>query len=371
MTQEQTQVWNQEAYDDCLNFDWLTFHDKYSINGISFAGKSRQHYRDNRKQLLQGNATPVFNEANTKIETYEDAKALIKTTVAHRNATLNLDHRQEIIEFVVPKEAYTLPDGTLVPVGFFSSSDWHVGHINCDIEALEQDIETIAKWPWAFFACLGDSVDNTKAFQDKTASTLYEAIISKPSNQYVIVEYLLSLIPKERHICIVQGNHENRDFHAGLDKFEDIAVKLGIPYAGPGAIVRFVVGAQTYTGVLRHKYKNVNGHKTLITNYQTAENLEFSIIGHHHTTSAVQENFKNTPFTALRNGTYLTYHNSPNYEAQNGQQGEYGVSSLLFYPDRHEITTFRNYKTALEALILYRQSSYYKYRDRTYKEKIA
>jgi len=146
--------------------------------------------------------------------------------------------------------------------------------------------------------------------------------------------------------------HHN-SFQAGNDQVEQIATELGIAYGGDGCVVKLHLGKQTYVFGLRHKYRNSNGAQALITSYQYEQFLDVGIIGHHHNHEIKQGFFKNTRYTALKNGTYLTYRGSPNYEAQTGLVGEYGVSACLLYPDRKEVTAYTNYKSALETLALY------------------
>jgi predicted phosphodiesterase len=341
---------------------WDEFHVKYSDNdGTSLPGKTRAYYREYRKQQLSNPDLSIFADQQTfhaplfpKDET-EDIEKLIESTIVQQHNMLAVDRAKEVIDFTVPSYAYTSESGEQYPIGIFSSSDWHVQHERCDYKKLKEDMELIGAFPYAFFVGLGDFADNTKSGNEKTGSSLYEAVIASPQRGYKVVEYFLSRIPSKRHICVVAGNHDNRNFtSSGLDSIEDVTEKLGIPYGGPGCIVHVNLGNQKYTIALRHKYKNKNGARALVQQFPVPDHIDAAIIGHHHETEIVQAEFKGQKFTAVKNGTYLTL-GSPNYEGQVGDGGQYGVSSLILFPDTKEIISVPSYKRALELLALYRK----------------
>jgi len=158
------------------------------------------------KQSKVVRTTTPYPNNELKLDTDNDVKRLIETAIAHRNATLDMSKEQYVIDVVVPAEVYTLPDGTLTPIGVFSNSDFHLGHQNCDMEQLIADQQLIGSFPYAYYAFIGDGVDNAKSFQEKTSSSLYEAIIAKPDNQFKVLKYVLSLIPKQQHLCIITAS---------------------------------------------------------------------------------------------------------------------------------------------------------------------
>lgn len=284
----------------------------------------------------------------SSLETDADVRRLLETTIEQQRSLLALEKAVDVVDFTVPDTG----DG--LPIVLASSSDWHVGHIACQHEKLRNDMELMAAFPYLYYAGLGDFADNPKAGNEKTGSSLYEQVISSPQRAYRLVEYFLSIIPATRHVCLVGGNHDNRNFNtAGLDMLEPIAEKMGIKYGGPGCILRLSVGGQRYIVALRHKYRNRNGAKMLVTGFAYPEPIDLSIIGHHHEFEQTQADFKGRRYTALKNGTYLTM-GSPNYEQQMGDAGQTGVSAAILFPDRKEIIAAPNFTTALEIVARYR-----------------
>lgn len=124
--------------------------------------------------------------------------------------------------------------------------DWHVGDPLSDMDTLMADVDRIAATPNAVCVLGGDLCD--MALRDSIGDVYGNAI--DPMGQIGAVVDILTPI-KNRIVCMVRGNHENRVYkQTGVDPLAVAAAQLGISdrYSTTSALAFVSFGHDTKHG---------------------------------------------------------------------------------------------------------------------------
>lgn len=114
-------------------------------------------------------------------------------------------------------------------------SDTHLESKECNLKAIKKWIEEVKNTPNAYTIFLGDIFDN--ALKTSVSDT-YSAKMSPDEAINFAVELFEPI--KDRILCIIEGNHENRSKKlVGLSQTKVLAHRLGLDdkYAGEGAML--------------------------------------------------------------------------------------------------------------------------------------
>lgn len=125
-------------------------------------------------------------------------------------------------------------------------ADLHVGDKFCNLAAVKNEIDYVARTPNCYAILNGDIVNNAT----KTSVSDSYAEILSPMEQIAMYIDLFEPI-KDKILVMTQGNHENRTYiKEGIDLTEVVAAQLGLKdrYSKTGAVLFLKLG--------EHKIKN-------------------------------------------------------------------------------------------------------------------
>lgn len=113
------------------------------------------------------------------------------------------------------------------------TGDWHYGNKKCDETALRNWINWIKKTK-SYVILMGDLMeDSIPAWKDGLGMPEQ---IKTPDEQFDDIFEILFPI-RDRILCAVSGNHENRIYHCSkrlfgyeIDPIKDLCLKLGVPF---------------------------------------------------------------------------------------------------------------------------------------------
>lgn len=140
-------------------------------------------------------------------------------------------------------------------------ADLHLGDAQCDIEDIKKNIEYIRTHENVYTLLDGDIVNNATR---RSVSDVYSEELS-PMQQLNVAYELFKPI-KDKILCIVNGNHEERTYReSGIGLMEILAKEFGIEdrYASESAVLFIKIGEN------KRREKDIRGHQFLYSMYVT------------------------------------------------------------------------------------------------------
>lgn len=137
--------------------------------------------------------------------------------------------------------------------------DWHIGDLFYDEGALKNFIKYLECMPESVLFLMGDlgryfPYSDRLNRADETAETPFPTV----SSQLREVERIIEMIPKQAHVFLHHGNHENHVFkEMGSGIYKDLARRTGCDYIGFQAAV-LLHWPGRYTRIL-----STHGHKAI------------------------------------------------------------------------------------------------------------
>lgn len=183
----------------------------------------------------------------------------------------------------------TIPLGEFDELEVYPVADVHLGDPKTDEGMFSRFTAFILKEPNRYIILNGDLINNAIK---SSVSNVYNEVISPKHQKYVMADYLRPL--KDRILCMVPGNHEERNTKdVDNDITEDIAHLIGCQdrYRENGAYLNIQFGKDahgrklSYTGYVVH---GVGGGKRAGAPANVLEMLplsyiaDFYVIGHMH-----------------------------------------------------------------------------------------
>ena len=141
------------------------------------------------------------------------------------------------------------------PVCIMHTADWHLPDTGVDYELLERDIQFVATTPGVFVGNAGDVVNNWVIGKLQRQLMFEKFTID---DQWAMVKYVLGLLPKEKQLWMVSGNHDDWTLLAsGVDYLAEIAQRH-LPrkaYARGDLRAEVHVGKALFKFRVRHKWR--------------------------------------------------------------------------------------------------------------------
>lgn len=245
---------------------------------------------------------------------------------------------------------YRVTLDTDVPVAFCFPADIHLGSGYCDMVRARADFELIASHPRLYCALGGDMCDNFILPKMMEAS---RSMISTPDVQWRNYRYLISLVV-DSLLWISSGNHDA--WTTKVSGIDPILAALGslprIPtYTGEGGFIDVTVGSQTYTIWRKHKPRNnsnINrtyGGKQMLRMWSPRE-FDLGVNEHYHEPGYEVLEYRRRQRVIMNTGTYKR--EDPYAESGGYYTANYGVPTVIFWPDRHKMLPFSSIEDALE-----------------------
>lgn len=102
--------------------------------------------------------------------------------------------------------------------------DWHIGDAHCDVETISEQVEVLKKDESAYCILGGDLCD--MALRDSVGD-VYSGKLSPMAQVKRVVELIGPV--KDKVLCMVRGNHENRVYkQTGIDPLAFAASEMGL-----------------------------------------------------------------------------------------------------------------------------------------------
>lgn len=175
------------------------------------------------------------------------------------------------------------------PVAIVYSSDWHLGSLGCDYDAMQRDLEFLLKTPNLGMATVGDLKDNFHSF--KNVSAVHGQAFSGDLQNLVLEDIATRLIEANKLWVITWDNHSN-EFDEKVIGYEAAnyiwreGVRKGKTVALDGeGFVELFIGETFYTHMIVHQskfnssYHKLHGNKKL---YEQRFPAHVVVTGHTH-----------------------------------------------------------------------------------------
>lgn len=274
-----------------------------------------------------------------------DPEAVWRTLKAWRRAVRSFDRRVEEAEATLPGDE---------PALVVFTSDWHVGHEQCDDETLERDLELVRSVPGVYLVTGGDLIDNVIA-SSPTGSHFEE--IARPSVQKQLVEWLLQRV-QGRVLAMCLGNHEARSIRDDdFDPISYLAHRLSVPYFGWYGVLTVHIGKQTYRLLVGHRFRMNSAFNRTHAAKRAMEflaDVDAVMLGDKHEVAAEFTHVRSRARWFAQAGTYLA---ESHYSLGKGYPRAIPhMPGIIVFPDKHEFVGHANaFVDGVHALVSYRR----------------
>ena len=236
------------------------------------------------------------------------------------------------------------------PIGIVFMSDWHIGGIGTDHDAIKRDIELINSSPSLFAYVGGDPTDNF--IPEKLAHAARDTQIISPDFQWKMFRYAIELLSPSL-LAIGRGNHDGWTKRtAGIDGVEAALRGFPVLHTSEDTYIDLVVGDQTYTIYRKHRpigSSRINRSAGAKASYNFGKRLfDVGITEHHHVASITWE---------PRHDQYRYFITTGSYKTEDLHAREWGFMDsgigtpvMVFFPHRRKMISFVSIEDAIEYL---------------------
>lgn len=246
------------------------------------------------------------------------------------------------------------------PIGIVLTSDWHIGSEGTDYETWERHMELIKNEPFAFMACLSNTIDNYI-----WPGGMFSELVDTSEQQEIIKQFAHDY--KNKIIAIVGSRcHEGwTSDKVGLNPNEIMfreVIDDGTPWLSKGGVVEVVLNGITYSFGLVHKARFHSALNPTNANKRMMDlrwPVDISAIAHHHVANIEQTTRWEGPYkkdvVLVRTGTYKI---KDGYSELEGfGQGQVGGTMVILFPDTKKIIPFMRIEDGMEYLKLLRNGN--------------
>jgi hypothetical protein len=273
---------------------------------------------------------------------YEDAEDLWKAVTDFQNINRDKFASQILTDITIQVE-------TDRPFGVVFMSDWHIGGIGTDHEAILRDIDLINSCPHLVAYVGGDPTDNF--IPDKLAHAARETLIS-PDFQWKMFRYAIERLSPSL-LAVGRGNHDGWTKRlAGIDGVEAALRGFPVLHTAEDTYIDLIVGEQTYTIYRKHRpigSSRVNRSAGGKASYNFGKRLfDVGITEHHHVASITWE---------PRHDQYRYFITTGSYKVEDMHSREWGFTDggigtpvMIFYPFRKKMISCVCIEDAIQIL---------------------
>ena len=245
-----------------------------------------------------------------------------------------------------------------LPIGIVLTSDWHIGSEGTDYETWERHMELIKNEPFAFMACLSNTIDNYI-----WPGGMLSELVHTSDQQEIIKQFAHDY--KNKIIAIVGSRcHEGwTSEKVGLNPNEIMFRELiddGTPWLSKGGVVEIDLNGTVYSIGLVHKARFHSALNPTNANKRMMDlrwPVDISAIAHHHVANIEQTTRWEGPYkkevVLVRTGTYKI---KDGYSELEGfGQGQVGGAMVVLFPDTKKMVPFIRIEDGMEYLKLLRK----------------
>lgn len=291
---------------------------------------------------------------------YEESKRMLKEIklLTERDPKLELTRETDINNFVSScKSIYSRSRKTIgynevtIDLGDDDAvvkldTDWHIGNEMTNMSLWSEDIKITRETPRLFTILDGDYTDNLGAIKKAGA---YESILTVPESKEKVKNAVAML--KDKILGVTQGCHDEWFFNQDSWDISQYLADHCIGYwLGFRARVNIILGEQTYSIYVRHKYKR---HSTdnlgwgMLYKFRKLENpVDIMMSGHHHQPHVSVAHERGQKVYMLMGGSYKPYDRF--LEHKDIDTSISMMPAVLLRSDKHQITPFLDFKDTLD-----------------------
>lgn len=236
------------------------------------------------------------------------------------------------------------------PFGIVFMSDWHLGGMGTDHEALIRDIELINSCRSLMAYVGGDPIDNF--IPEKLSHAGRDSQLVKPGYQWELFRYAIERI-RPSLLAVGRGNHDGWTArNSGIEGISQALQGIPVLHTGEDTYIDLTVGKQTYT--IYRKHRPIGSSRTNRTagvkkSYDLGKRLfDVGVTEHHHEAAMSSE---------MRHGRYRWFITTGSYKIEDPHAAEWGfmhggigTPCVVFYPWRHKMVAYMNIEDAIEHL---------------------
>lgn len=236
------------------------------------------------------------------------------------------------------------------PFGIVFMSDWHIGGLGTDHEALMRDIELINSCPNLAAYVGGDPVDNF--IPEKLAHVARDSQIVSPSFQWKMFRHAINELHPSL-LAVGRGNHDGwTQRNAGIEGIEQALRGIPVLHTAEDTYIDLTVGEQTYVIYRKHRPLGSSRiHKTagVKRSYDFGKRLfDVGVTEHHHEAALNIEKRHNQYRLFITTGSYKV--DDLHSREWGFVNGGIGTPTVIFYPHRKKIVPYMSIEDAIEHL---------------------
>lgn len=286
---------------------------------------------------------PVIELPDLFIE--DDAEALWNAVAAFQAS-----HRHTIADTIKTDVEITVQ--TERPFGVCFMSDWHIGSIGTDHEALMRDIDLINSCPSLMAYVGGDPVDNF--IPEKLAHAGRETQVVSPGFQWKMYRHAIERLNEEKSLLAVgRGNHDAwTSKYASIEGIEQALRGIHVLHTGEDTYIDLMVGEQRYVIYRKHRpigssrSHRVAGAKKA---YDWGKKLfDVGVTEHHHVASYAWEPRHAQSRIFITTGSYKV--EDLHAREWGFMDGGIGTPCVIFWPNRRKMLPVPTIEDAIEHL---------------------
>lgn len=219
------------------------------------------------------------------------------------------------------------------PLYVYPIGDLHIGHENCDLDFIEEYLESIPIDINSRIILMGDLMDcGTK---DSIGASVYENDCS-PQEQLDLLIKLFEPFKDQIDGCVM-GNHEARIYkNTGIDVMKIFCDSLGIDYAKYSGVITYSIGKKAYNINYLHGKCGGSVENALrkVKDMSNKVVCDAYLMGHVHQTAYTSRQIKyvdsrNAKLTEATQHFVLTGH-SLNYDDSYAEQANLEISTKSY-----------------------------------------
>lgn len=257
-------------------------------------------------------------------------------------------HQSQIANHILTD--VTIDINTDRPFGIVFMSDWHIGSLGTDHEALMKDIDLINSCANLMAYVGGDPTDNFVA--DKLVHVARDTQVVTPMTQWRMFRHAIERL-KPSLLAVGRGNHDAWTYReAGIDGVESALQGIPILHTAEDTYIDLKVGETVYTIYRKHRpigssrTNRAAGAKRM---YDLGKKtFDVGVTEHHHEASINCEQRHGEYRWFITTGSYKV---SDNHAREWGfHHGGIGTPVVIFYPYRKKMVGYLSLEDAIEHL---------------------
>lgn len=236
------------------------------------------------------------------------------------------------------------------PFGVCFMSDWHIGGLGTDHEALMRDIELINSCDQLVAYVGGDPIDNF--IPDKLAHAARDTQAVNPGFQWRMFRHAIEQIAPSL-LAVGRGNHDGwSSRESGIEGISQALRGIQVLHTAEDTYLDLTVGEQTYVIYRKHRpvgSSRINRTAGVKKSYDFGKRLFNVGVTEHHHEAAMN--------TEIRHGEYRWFLTTGSYKVEDLHAREWGfmhggigTPCVVFWPFRKKMVGYMNIEDAIERL---------------------